>query len=159
MDAETPDWKADFLRKNSQFYLAHQAAIDAWIERHPELAGFPRSRRKFEWQAQDSPRDVWQLVAHLRPSGIRVKRPTYLPALVAITQTSIVGWKRRRITPREGARLQGFPDGFRLHRDDATAYRQLGNAVNVGVVKHVAEVLFATAAEPVRERDLVEVAS
>jgi DNA (cytosine-5)-methyltransferase 1 len=159
IDAETPDWKADFFRKNSQFYLDHRAVIDDWIDRHPELAGFPGSRRKFEWQAQDSARDVWQLVAHLRPSGIRVKRPTYLPALVAITQTSIIGWKRRRITPREAARLQGFPDDFRLHPDDAIAYRQLGNAVNVGVVKFVAEALLETEVEPAAERDLAEVAS
>lgn len=159
IDAEIPDWKADFLRKNSRFYVEHQTVIDDWIGRHPELAGFPNSRRKFEWQAQDSARDVWQLVVHLRPSGIRVKRPTYLPALVAITQTSIVGWKRRRITPREAARLQGFPDTFQLHADDAVAYRQLGNAVNVGVVKHVAKALFATASQRAAETDLLEVAS
>ncbi|HEX2767476.1 MAG TPA: DNA cytosine methyltransferase [Candidatus Limnocylindria bacterium] len=159
IDPETPDWKADFLRKNSRFYVAHQEVIDAWIDRHPELAEFPNSRRKFEWQAQQSARDVWGLVAHLRPSGIRVKRPTYLPALVAITQTSIIGWKRRRITPREAARLQGFDDSFRLHEEDAVAYRQLGNAVNVGVVEHAARALFATAVEPAVEDELVVAAA
>ena len=77
----------------------------------------------------------------MRPSGIRVKPPTYLPALVAITQTSIIAERRRRITPREAARLQGFPDNFELHPSAAVAYRQLGNAVNVGVARLVAETL------------------
>ena len=146
--AETPAWKADFLIKNGRFYRENQVVIDRWLRKHGELHHFPASRRKFEWQAQGSLRDVWGLVVHLRPSGIRVKRGTYLPALVAITQTSIIGWRRRRITPREAARLQGFPDTFNLHEDDAVAYRQLGNAVNVGVVKYMARILIAKSSEP-----------
>ena len=41
----------------------------------------------------------------------------------------------RRITPREAARLQGYPDTFRLHPDDKVAYRQLGNAVAVPIIE------------------------
>jgi len=40
----------------------------------------------------------------------------------------------RRITPRECARLQGFPDTFVLHPNDSFAYRQLGNSVSVPVI-------------------------
>jgi DNA (cytosine-5)-methyltransferase 1 len=75
---------------------------------------------------------------HFRPSGIRAKRATYLPALVAITQTSIIGPKKRRLSPKEAARLQGLPDWFDFSDQPASAtYRQLGNGVNVGVVWHV----------------------
>jgi site-specific DNA-cytosine methylase len=42
------------------------------------------------------------------------------------------GW--RILAPRECARLQGFPDSFRLHRNDQVAYKQVGNAVTVDVV-------------------------
>jgi len=45
----------------------------------------------------------------------------------------------RRITPREAARLQGFPDSFSLHSNDDKAYHQMGNSVSVNVVKAVAE--------------------
>ncbi len=45
----------------------------------------------------------------------------------------------RRITPREAARLQGFPDNFRLHFNDDKTYHQMGNSVSVNVVKTVAE--------------------
>lgn len=130
---DTPVWKRDFIQKNSAFYLQNQDVIDGWLGRHQRLASFPVSRRKFEWQAQNAPRDLWKLVLHLRPSGIRVKQGNYLPALVAITQTSVIGWRRRRITPKEAARLQGF-DAIKLHSDPVVAYRQLGNAVHVGVV-------------------------
>ena len=75
---------------------------------------------------------------HFRPSGIRAKRPTYVPALVAITQTSIVGKKKRRLSVREAARLQGFPDWFNFgDQSNAASYKQLGNGVCVGVVWHV----------------------
>jgi len=44
----------------------------------------------------------------------------------------------RRLTPREAARLQGFPDSFMLHPNDDKAYHQLGNSVSINVVKVVA---------------------
>ena len=136
--AGTPKWKADFLRKNAAFYREHKTAIDRWFSRHDELSSLPPSRRKLEWQAQDA-KSLWETVMHFRPSGIRAKRPTYLPALVAITQTSIIGSRRRRITPREAARLQGFEDDFVFgSQPDAATYKQLGNAVCVGVAKFIA---------------------
>lgn len=138
----TPAWKVNFLEKNAALYRRNKAWIDAWKKQHG-IDDFPESRQKFEWQAGrvDSP-DLWNTVMHLRPSGLRVKPPSYLPALVAINQTSIIGSKKRRITPREAARLQGLPDSFVLHDKDTVAYKQMGNAVNVGVVKHVARALF-----------------
>ena len=44
----------------------------------------------------------------------------------------------RRMTPREWARLQGFPDTFRLPIADTHLYRQLGNSVSVPVVREIA---------------------
>ncbi len=45
----------------------------------------------------------------------------------------------RRLTQREAARLQGFPDSFILHPQDDKAYYQLGNSVSINVVKAVAK--------------------
>ena len=135
---DTPSWKRDFLVKNSDFYATHHRVIDRWADKWGVFSDeFPASRRKLEWQAQDTPR-LWDCVMHFRPSGIRAKRPTYLPALVAITQTSIIGPRGRRLSPREAARLQGLPDAFTFGEQPASAtYRQLGNGVNVGAVWNV----------------------
>jgi DNA (cytosine-5)-methyltransferase 1 len=45
----------------------------------------------------------------------------------------------RKVTPREAARLQGFPDSFALPVSDCQAYKQLGNSVPVPVVQAVVE--------------------
>lgn len=136
--AHTPTWKAGFLRKNSDLYTRHQHAFDTWAAKWGVFtAAFPPSRRKLEWQAQDTPR-LWDTVMHMRPSGIRAKRATYVPALVAITQTSIIGPRGRRLSPREAARLQGLPEEFNFGTQLApVTYRQLGNGVNVGAVWHI----------------------
>jgi DNA (cytosine-5)-methyltransferase 1 len=45
--------------------------------------------------------------------------------------------RARHITPRECARLQGFPDTFKLHPVDAWSYKQFGNSVSVPVIEAV----------------------
>ena len=45
----------------------------------------------------------------------------------------------RKMTPREWARLQGFPDSFKLSLADVHLYKQLGNSVTVPVVEAVAK--------------------
>ncbi len=47
------------------------------------------------------------------------------------------GW--RRMTPREWARLQGFPDSFIIAVADASAYKQFGNSVAVPAIQATAE--------------------
>ena len=135
---DVPAWKANFLQKNSELYTRYKKDFDKWLKKHDVLGEkFPPSRRKFEWQAQDTER-LWDCVMHFRPSGIRAKKATYLPALVAITQTSIIGPLKRRLSTREAARLQGLPEWFNFgDQKDSATYKQLGNGVNIGVVWHV----------------------
>ena len=47
----------------------------------------------------------------------------------------------RRLTPRECARLQGFPEGYKLPKDvvDSKLYKQIGNSVTVSVVERIAK--------------------
>ncbi|MBD3409714.1 MAG: DNA (cytosine-5-)-methyltransferase [Ignavibacteriales bacterium] len=50
----------------------------------------------------------------------------------------------RRLTPREWARLQGFPDSFVIPVSDTQAYKQFGNSVSVPVVKAIAKQLLTS---------------
>jgi DNA (cytosine-5)-methyltransferase 1 len=45
----------------------------------------------------------------------------------------------RKLTPRECARLQGYPDNFVIPVSDTQAYKQFGNSVAVPVIKAIAE--------------------
>jgi DNA (cytosine-5)-methyltransferase 1 len=139
--ATMPDWKRRFIDRNRDFYLRHRREIDAWREapRERSISQFPASRRKLEWQAGTGERDLWKHLMQMRPSGIRVKQATYAPALVAMSQIPIFGPRRRRLTPMETARLQGFDfERFSFNgQPDAASYKQMGNAVNVGAVRHV----------------------
>lgn len=53
------------------------------------------------------------------------------------------GKNPRRLTPRECARLQGFPDTFQIPVSDTQAYRQFGNSVAVPLMAEVAKALVA----------------
>lgn len=45
----------------------------------------------------------------------------------------------RKMTPREWARLQGYPDDFKLPLADVHLYKQLGNSVTVNVIEAIAK--------------------
>ena len=66
------------------------------------------------------------------------------------------GKNPRRLTPRECARLMGYPDDYRLVVSDTQAYRQFGNSVVVPVVERIAKAVMETLNTPTGEkRDLV----
>ena len=51
------------------------------------------------------------------------------------------GKNPRRLTPRECARLQGFPESFKIVVSDTQAYKQFGNSVVVPLMENVAKLL------------------
>jgi DNA (cytosine-5)-methyltransferase 1 len=65
---------------------------------------------------------------------------------ILISQGS--GKSPRRLTPRECARLMGFPEGFKIPVSDTQAYRQFGNSIVVPVVSKIAKEVGQTLMRP-----------
>lgn len=129
-----PAWKRTIELKNQAFYEMYQEMLDDWVSSW-DVQSFPSSRRKMEWQAQEA-ESMERCLVQFRPSGLRVKRATHAGALVAIDQRPFVVAQGRRLSARECARLQGFPESFRFDAAPRWAYKQMGNAVHVGSVKY-----------------------
>jgi len=99
--------------------------------------------QKLEWKVKGGERNIWEYVLQFRASGVRVKRRTTAPSLIAMTDTQvpIIGWERRYMTPRECARLQSLEGLKQLPATPTKAFHALGNAVNSRVVEIVAKAL------------------
>jgi DNA (cytosine-5)-methyltransferase 1 len=136
---DLPKWKQNFLIKNRCFYNDNKNFLLKWLSISRKNKKFRGSQSKLEWQCgevqlSDS---IWTLLFQYRPSGIRIKRSNYSPALVAMSQIVYIGSKKRKLIPVEIKRLQSFPDSFKHHENINTTYKQFGNAVNVSVVDNI----------------------
>ena len=132
-----PKWKRRFITQNRTFFIKYHGKIKPHLK---ALQLLPASSQKLEWNCQGETRDLWQYILQFRASGLRVKRPTMSPSLVAMTTTQIpiIGWLKRYMTLRECARLQSMNNLHWLPEGN-TGFKALGNAVNV----HVANVILA----------------
>ena len=136
---ELVPWRREYIRKNIPIYNKYKSVWDKWYNEHGELLSKREIYGKLEWQAgkKKEKDSIFNYFIQPRQSGIRVKKSKYFPTLVAIVQTPIYGKEKRYITPRECARLQSFPETFKIHENDRIAYKQFGNAVNVEVIYKV----------------------
>jgi DNA (cytosine-5)-methyltransferase 1 len=157
-----PDWKIKFIDQNRELYARHKRWLDSWL---PRILDFPSSLQKLEWHCKGEERDIWRYVIQFRASGVRVKRPTTAPSLVAMTTTQvpIIAWERRYMTPRECSKLQSMAELKHLPRTPEKAFRAFGNAVNAKLVQMIAERLLGSATReiviPTAKHSLIEVAS
>ena len=139
-----PPWKIRYITQNREFYRLNKEWLDPWIER---IRTLNNSHQKLEWNCGDGVNPtLYDKIIQFRASGIRVKLPTYVPALNLVgTQIPIFPWLKlpdkhlrgRYMTIHEAARVQGMD---LLSFDVLTkprAFEALGNAVNVEMVEKI----------------------
>ena len=138
-----PHWKQDFIRKNRSYYLRNKKWIKPWLLK---IKKYPASFQKFEWNCKGEERDINSYILQFRASGVRVKRPTTSPSLVAMTTTQvpIIPWENRYMTPYECSRLQSMESLKYLPDSLTTSHKALGNAVNVNLVSKIAKNLISS---------------
>jgi DNA (cytosine-5)-methyltransferase 1 len=146
---EWPKWKQQFIRLSRGWGHVLWQRMDgkwlrSWID---ELLTFVPSHQKLEFNCMGGDVDLWTHILQFRPSGLRVKRRCYVPALIAMTATQIPVVPRfdrtgggpggRHILPGEGLVLQGFPRTWALPKARGDAFAALGNGVNVELVAEI----------------------
>ena len=72
--------------------------INKWEKQHKKLQNLKPTDRKFEWQMGNNYKSIYEGIIQFRPSGVRVKKPDFFPALVAIVHIPIVGKYLRKLT-------------------------------------------------------------
>lgn len=142
---DTPDWKQRFIERNRKLYLDNKEKIDKWYNKYLKYLS-KKVYRKFEWNCGPKYTSFKNCIIQFRQSGLRIKKSDTFPSLVAIVNTPII-WdkelkKYRRITVREAANLQSFRANYNFICDKHLSYKQLGNSVNVKVIKIIAKQLF-----------------
>jgi len=141
LQVEFPEWKKTYIKNNREFYSKNKKWIDKWRNK---VKAFDASHQKLEWNCGiHGPLVINDKIVQFRPSGIRVKKSNFSPALVLNgTQIPVFPWLGRYMTPREAARLQCMSELKEIPKTSAKAFRAFGNAVNVCVVHRIADKLF-----------------
>jgi DNA (cytosine-5)-methyltransferase 1 len=153
-----PKWKISYIKQNREFYERNKEWLDVWLQ---QVQDYENSHLKIEWNCgADTEPSLYDKIIQYRASGIRIKLPTYSPALNLVgTQIPIFPWVPlsdepdengqilygRYMTVKEAAKLQGMRKlktgnkRKRFQMSNARLYEALGNAVNVDIVKKIAE--------------------
>jgi DNA (cytosine-5)-methyltransferase 1 len=152
-----PRWKQRFIEQNREWAILLWSSVDPnwlrkWLDTLYDVIKVP-SYQKLEWNCKGEELDIWMHILQFRPSGLRVKRLSHVPALVAMTTTqipivprmngneslsgSVPGSFGRHLVPTEALQLQGFPSNWSLPPNRERVFTCFGNAVHVGVVHQI----------------------
>ena len=162
-----PEWKIRYIRQNREFWTENSDWLCTWIE---YIKDWDNSHQKLEWNCRgNNDGDLKHKIIQFRASGIRVKLPTFSPALNLVgTQVPILPWIElpkecipiysdeeleqygltqddirfgRYLSTKEAAALQGMGKLKFGHLSRTRIYEALGNAVNVDIVTIIAKKL------------------
>ncbi|MBP6432654.1 MAG: DNA cytosine methyltransferase [Ferruginibacter sp.] len=71
------------------------------------------------------------------PSGHAITLSAHGGGVGSKTGLYLINGKIRKLSPRECARVQGFPDDFIINENESQAYKQFGNSVSINVLQSI----------------------
>lgn len=160
-----PEWKIRYIKQNREFWTENSDWLRSWVE---NIRDWDNSHQKLEWNCRGcEDGNIKDKIVQFRASGIRVKMPTYSPALNLVgTQVPILPWIKlpeccipkyseddleqyrltredisygRYLSIKEAAALQGMGELQFGNLSKTRIYEALGNAINVDIVKIIAQ--------------------
>ena len=136
-ESKFPLWKINCIRRNREFYNKHKEYLDLF---KIKLEGLEFSHQKFEWSCKGTVNKLDDKIIQFRPSGLRVSKANWFPALTTIkTQNIYLPNLDRKMSINEAAQLQSMQKLKKLPDHKNGGYKAFGNAVNVEVVKLIAK--------------------
>lgn len=139
-----PAVSGDILEKSAHknFYLT-QAQIDHRIQKKKD---YDSKGHNFGFKVLDPKKPSTTLLksanSSLEKNLVAVPLEKNAPKSRGVIELEVKGGKKkqfhlRHLTPRECARLQGFPDSYKLTSSGADTYEQMGNSVPVPVIREI----------------------
>lgn len=130
-------------------------AVENILETNPDLAYIERDDisfyKKYDVSVDESGNEILlnkpiqigivnkggqgERIYHIKGHGITLS--AYGGGVGAKTGLFHIDGKIRKLSPRECARMQGFPDTFRIDKSSAQAYKQFGNSVPINIVREI----------------------
>ena len=128
---------------NMKYYLMHKVFIDGWVTKY-NMLDKPITHQHWLFHHKPQVKSLWECIIQPRANGFIYTQLGICPTLVKSGIPPIIGRYRRHMSAEEYCKLQDFPSDFIPDTNPKNTYKQMGNAVNVNVIKTLASTLLNT---------------
>ena len=133
-----PDWLKESIIYSRNLYTKNKTFLNKWKK---EINKEYNSWQILEWRGQKNRYILSEHILQFRASGIRVLKKNKIPSLIAMTSTQrpIIGSEMRYISKFEAAKLQNLHSLTYIPKNETSAFKCFGNAVNSKIVELLAK--------------------
>ena len=138
-----PSWMVKSIQFSRSIYENNDTYIDCWQR---NLQKNYNSWQILEWRGHRNYLDFDEHLIQFRASGIRIMKATRAPSLVSMTSTQIpiIGSQMRYLSRCEAAKLQNLHHLKVFPKNNTSAFKSFGNAVNAKIVELIGKQLNIT---------------
>ena len=137
-ECRVPGWLKESIIYTRKLYEKNKIFLNNWKK---NINKQYNSWQILEWRGVKNRCLLSEHILQFRASGIRVLKSNKIPSLIAMTSTQrpIIGSEMRYISKFEAAKLQGLHSLDHIPKNETSAFKCIGNAVNAKIVKQLAQ--------------------